>query len=64
MSKPQTDRRPYMAAIDKANELADMLRSEDLTDDERAEISYIVNSAACQWCGSLRGSSCQCTNDE
>ena len=64
MSTMKTDRRPYMAAIDKANELAAMLRSEALTDDERAEVSYIINSAACQWCGSLRGSSCQCTNDE
>lgn len=64
MSTMKTDRRPYMAAIDKANELAAMLRSESLTDDERAEVSYIINSASCPWCGSLRGSSCQCTNDE
>lgn len=62
MSTMKTDRRPYMAAIDKANELAAMLRSESLT--ERYETVQIVRDAACQWCGSLRGSSCQCTNDK
>lgn len=64
MSKPQTDRRPYMSAIDKAKELAAMLRSEALTDDERFELVYIVCDAACPWCGSRTGISCQCTNDE
>lgn len=61
---PVTQTRPYMAAIDKANELAAMLRSESLTDDERYEAVCIVSDAACQWCGSLKGRSCQCTNDK
>lgn len=54
----------YMVAIDRANELAAMLRSESLTDDERHEVVCIVSDAACPWCGSLKGRSCQCTNDE